>query len=105
MITELGWKDLADRRKDNRLSLLYKIVNDEVNIDSDDTLVPISRETRLRDDDKKFQTIFAHLDGYKYSFYPRTIKDWNQLPASTINAPSIETFKRKLKAPSRDDID
>ena len=31
------------------------------------------------------------------SFFPNTIKDWNNLPASTKNAPSLDSFKQKLK--------
>jgi hypothetical protein len=39
MIQELGWKNLQDRRKDIRLTMLYKIINDqtteiEVNMDT-----------------------------------------------------------------------
>jgi len=34
---------------------------------------------------------------YKYSFYPRTIVDWNALPASVKSRPSIHSFRAKNK--------
>ena len=32
-------------------------------------------------------------DEYKYSFWPRTINDWNSLQPNIINMTSISTFK------------
>ncbi len=32
MTHELGWKNLQDRRKDIRLTILYKIINEIVNV-------------------------------------------------------------------------
>ena len=32
------------------------------------------------------------LNTYKYSFYPRTIKDWNNLPINVIEARDINEF-------------
>jgi hypothetical protein len=104
MIKELGWKDLADRRRDIRLSLLYKIINEDVNICTKDTLIPARGRTRKSQQSNKFMNIQTVTDDYKHSFYPRTVPEWNSLPTSTVNAPSIETFNRHLKAkpPTRD---
>ena len=32
------------------------------------------------------------LNSYKYSFYPRTIKDWNNLPIDVIEARDLDEF-------------
>ena len=34
----------------------------------------------------------ATLNTYKYSFYPRTIKDWNNLPINMIEARDLNEF-------------
>jgi len=46
MLATLEWKSLQDRRKDARLGMLYKIVNDKVTLDKGDRLVPPLRSTR-----------------------------------------------------------
>ena len=33
------------------------------------------------------------MDVYKFSFYPRAIRLWNQLPATAVSAPSVAAFK------------
>jgi ribonuclease P/MRP protein subunit RPP40 len=98
MINELGCKDLADRRRNIRLSLFYKIINEDVNICTSDILKPASGRTRRSQGKNKFTELQTKTDDYKYSFYPRTITEWNSLPTSTVNAPSIETFKSHLQA-------
>ena len=32
------------------------------------------------------------------SFFPRTTRDWNELPNTTVNTPSVEAFKNCLRA-------
>jgi hypothetical protein len=46
MIQELGWKILQDRRKDIRLTMLYKIVNEIANVPTEDLLIPSENRTR-----------------------------------------------------------
>ncbi len=113
MIKVLGWKDLADRRRDTRLTLLYKIIHNHVNIEPDECL--ISRQNHYPDRDRQmperydgtvtgyansqnFEHIRFEVDPYRYSFYPRTILDWNLLPETTVNVDSVMAFKGKLKA-------
>ena len=37
---------------------------------------------------------------YKYSFYPRTIIEWNSLPQNIAEAPSLAPFKHSLHPPA-----
>ena len=39
----------------------------------------------------------CHLETYKYSFFPRTIRIWNILPASLVQATTPEIFKSELQ--------
>ena len=44
-------------------------------------------------DSRKFIPVQTSCDEYKYSFWPRTINDWNSLPPNIINMTSISNFK------------
>ena len=44
-------------------------------------------------DPMKFISVQTSCDEYKYSFWPRTINDWNSLPPNIINMTSISNFK------------
>ena len=98
MINDLGWNDLAERRRHIRLTLFYKIVTETVNVPYEDVLKTTGRETRQGKTGQKFIEIQTSTDDYKYSFFPRTTQEWNKLPNHVINAPSVETFKNRLKA-------
>ena len=39
-------------------------------------------------------------DYYKYSFYPRSIKQWNNLPSQTINSAILKSFKQAIRTVS-----
>ena len=43
-----------------------------------------------------YQVPFSRLEDHKQSFFPRTVRDWNALPASTASAPSTDAFRRHL---------
>ena len=103
MLAELGWKRLEDRRKDLRLALLYKIVHGQVAVPVDAlNLEPPDPRTR-----KKHKYTYKHLtphtDPYKHFILCRTIPEWNSLPASAVEATSVESFKTHLAGrPQRD---
>ena len=74
-----SWKE---RRKDNRLILLYKGLKGKASVPTDD-LIPKTRRARNQHS-MAFQTPIANIDVYKGSFFPQTIRDWNALPDSLI---------------------
>ena len=39
----------------------------------------------------------SNKDAHRFSFYPRTIREWNKLPWDVVNASSLSDFKAKLK--------
>ena len=95
MISTLGWTDLASRRRDLRLTLFYKVVFGLLAVPTEDTLIRADSRTRASHS-HKFRTIRAKTEAYRQSFFPRTIPDWNQLPPSIVEAPSIDSFKARL---------
>ena len=87
ILGQLKWESLKKRRKDNRLILLYKGLKGKARIPTDD-IIPKTRRGRNQHS-LAFQIPSASKDTvYKYSFFPQTIRDWNDLPESLI--PSSE---------------
>ena len=46
--------------------------------------------------DKKFLQYQTFIDAYKYSFLPRTVIEWNDLPSEIVNSQSLDSFKQSL---------
>ena len=103
MLAELGWKRLEDRRKDLRLALLYKIVHghvavpvDALNLEPPDLGLVRSINIGIN--------IWPHIRTHTNIFFLcRTIPEWDSLPASAVEATSVESFKTHLAGrPQRD---
>ena len=80
MVKSLKWENLEDRRKSARLSMLFKIQHDLIDIDRQQ--YPMLNDSRTRDKNHFYQESLK-TDTYRQSFFPKTIRDWNQLPAAT----------------------
>ena len=94
LISKLSWQSLAERRKTSRLMLLYKAINGFVAILMDE-LEHTSRCTR-HCGPNAFIILQSRVDAYKFSFFPRTVSDWNSLPSSARSTPSVNSFKTAL---------
>ena len=88
MIQDLGWEPLSTRRLQSRLTWFYKVLPPDPAQDLQDT----------RGHDERFQTYQPEIDAYKFSFFPRTVIDWNKLPAVTVHAECTKAFKLRLCA-------
>ena len=95
MLGALQWESLESRRTKIQLTLLFKIINEMVDIRTDDYLIPSAGSTR-RSHSKMLRQISTRTDSYKFSFFPRTIPVWNSLPASVAEAPSLVSFRKGL---------
>ena len=98
ILSELKWAPLADRRRLARLRIFHKAINSDENEVSlpIDQLRQHDRNTRSSDD-LTFITIPARTDAYKYSFMPRTLRDWNSLPLLYRAQPVTSAFINTLK--------
>ena len=95
MIDELGWQPLEERRKNNRLSLLYKVKQGIVEVPT--AYHPQPRDPQPpRGNGRQYFWPHAEVNSYKYSFLPLTIGDWNSLDVTVVSADSIDSFKRLL---------
>ena len=82
ILGQLKWESLKKRRKDSRLILLYKGLKGKARIPTYD-LIPKNR--RRNQHSLAFQIPSASKEAYKSSFFPQTIRDWNNLPDSLIS--------------------
>ena len=86
---------LEQRTKEPRLHMLYKIHNNKVAISKENRLIPPSRLSRNMHN-LSFQIPNTNSDYRKFSFFPRTIRDWNALPPDIVSAGSLEIFKERV---------
>ena len=77
---------VAQRRRDARHSLMYKIVHNLV-------LIEAIKYVKLQRNLINLQQILANKKYYEMSFFPRTVKDWNSLPKALLAADSLKAFK------------
>ena len=99
MLRDLKWQPFADRRRDQRLILLYKIANGLVAIPTDSMFEFNTRPARTSHS-KSIKVIMCNTDTYKSLFAPATIIHWNKLPNETVLSKSIGHFKAALAAHS-----
>ncbi len=57
MINDLGWRDLADRRKDTHRNLFFNVVNHEVNVPSEGIRILVTGGTMKKQTHNKFMHI------------------------------------------------
>ena len=91
----LSLPTLEERRGQYRLAVMYHILHSQVDIHWQSFLTKTSSCTRGH----RFRLFVPSCKNHFYasSFFPRTSKDWNNLSFDKADAPSLDTFIRKLK--------
>ena len=98
MMKDLNWKPLQERRRENRLLLLFKILNNLVAIPPDKHLSFKNKKYNLRSNhSKEINLKTSEVDSHKNSFFPKTILDWNDLTENQISCQSVIQFKAALQ--------
>ena len=96
----LKWNSLERRREFLSLVECYKIVFN-LNGLNFSNYFELCKSTKTRSNHQyKIQTKLAKLNCYKYSFFVKIIKFWNDLPGNVINfhdSPNINKFELRLK--------
>ena len=97
MIDHLGWAKLENRRKNCRLTAFYKIQNDIMICPHlKAQLKESATRNRRQGNDKQFQSITCKTNYRAESFMPRTIPEWNSLPQTVVDAPTLDTFTSRV---------
>ena len=92
LVLSLHWDLLHTRRLLAQSTMLFKIHYSYVNISLPAIIIPASYLGR-HDNNLKYAVPAATIDPYKFSFSPRTIRVWNQLPCAAVNATSVAAFQ------------
>ena len=102
MLQSLEWPDLESRRKANDLTMFYKILSRQVNIDFPSDLEGNSNQTRLTRASLRhpyqFRQYFSSINAHKYSFFVRTVSHWNALPNHIVAAKSTALLRSGLSS-------
>ena len=86
----LNWPTLQEQRQQHKLTLMYKIKNNIIHAPTED----------LQSNHRKplnYHIPQSNINSHLHSFYPSTLRLWNQLPYSTKSATSLTNFSAALK--------
>ena len=97
MLSELEWCPLQERRKTSRLIMMFKITQELVTVPIERYLQPTRRPSRLCHD-AGYIVPSSTKDFHKFSFFPRTTREWNVLPPDIAKAETLEAFKQGLNS-------
>ena len=59
-------------------------------------LTDFSAENHLKPNNERRTRARAKKDIFKFSFFPRTISEWNSSPKDIVNTASLDSFKSML---------
>ena len=94
---EMGWGTLAERRRNKKLTLLHKIIDNKAPVYLQDLLpdtVGASSSYNLRNN---FEVPFTRLCSFEFSFFPSTLKLWNELDLCIRSISSTSQFKSSVR--------
>jgi len=82
LLSQLKWDSLQKRRCASGLVVFHKAFHGQSSI----SLGHLAKPSRSNRQSATFVPLQCHTDVYKFSFFPRTIRDWNLLP------PDLQSF-------------
>ena len=95
LLNSLQWESLQQRRWKQTLVMCYKIHHQLIAIEPANYYTAGDSRTR---GNHRLGQIRAKKDTYQHSFFPRSIREWNQVPSSVVDAGSLEDFKVRLNS-------
>lgn len=89
---------LSLRYRNLRLKFLYQLINGQYQVDIADIFSFSSGYSTRQRHDLTITPFPTHNNCFKYSFFPRTIVEWNKLTNAIVSAPSLALFSSKLES-------
>ena len=96
MAESLSWETLQQRKQQGMAIIMFPIVHATLAIAAFPHLQLMGAATRGHQ--YKYRIPYCRTNTYKYSFFPSSIRLWNELPAKLTNAKSLEAFKAGISA-------
>ena len=97
ILNNLKWESLQDQRKNKRLAIMHKIHSNDIAIPIPDYVERLKLTKTRQYHPLKFRPMKVSKNMYEYSFFPNTISQWNELPASVLESDTIDSFKTALE--------
>ena len=91
MIEDLKWPTLEERRAQAKVAMMYRIMNDLLDIPKQH-LIPAGH-VRTRGHNKKLSIPQTRTKTMLHSFFPDSIRLWNKLPQTAIDSLTLDGFK------------
>lgn len=92
MLNRCGLESLEARRKFARLSFFYKLYHNETGLSKGLYIQPPPQRSARLNHSKNVRQYVPRNNLFKYSFFVRTIEDWNSLPSDCVNASTSNSF-------------
>lgn len=88
---------LKQRAKVARQKILYKLVNEQINIDISKYISKAETRPTRHTHSLTLREYQCRTDCFKFSFFPLAIHEWNNLPPSVTSSPTYEAFSSLLE--------
>ena len=92
MLQHLDLPTLQQRRQHSKIIMLYRIIHQQANILTTTYITPATRNTQ------HYILPYARTYVYKSSFFPSTVKLWNNLQPAIINRTTIPQLRLALQS-------
>ena len=96
LLSELSWLTLAERRKQHKLTLFFKMKHGLCPNYLSNLIPELTDQSYDLRHIPDVPPIHSNSQSHSSSFLPSTIRSWNALPDSTRNAVSVASFKHSL---------
>ena len=92
-LDSLGWPSLETRRARAKLYLLFKAKSNAIELPLDDLVWKVEPPKTRRSSPLKFPILDSTINSHKHSFFPSTIRLWNNLPELAKTSQSLPDFR------------
>lgn len=92
LLRQANLQALSERARTDRLKLLFLMVQGKLNVDTTKYISFPGRLNTRSCHARSMREYQVRLDTFKYCFFPRTIVEWNRLPAQLTNSDSLNFF-------------
>jgi len=93
----LNIESLEERRLRSDLIMCYKILRGFVNLDRSMFFFVLAESSRTRGNSMKLYKHSCNSNFYANFFWNRIVNIWNNLPDFVVTAPSVATFRDRLR--------
>ena len=95
LVSSLGWCSLEQRHLLNMALLFFKFHNNLVGSQIPPEFAANQRCNRRHG--LTYRQVQTNLLSYSFSFFPRAIRLWNNLPRAAVNASSNDSFRNAVQ--------